>query len=36
MEKPVFDYVLPAEYDPVDIVDLRGLEAPEPMVSWPR
>jgi hypothetical protein len=32
MEKPVFDYVLPPGVDNDDIVDLRGLEAPEPMI----
>jgi len=33
MENTVFDYVLPLGLDPADIVDLRGLEAPEPMVK---
>ena len=32
MKNTVFDYALPVGLDPADIVDLRGLEAPEPMV----
>ena len=32
MGNTVFDYALPAGLEPSDIVDLRGLEAPEPMV----
>jgi len=33
MENTVFEYVLPAGLNVADIVDLRGLEAPEPMVK---
>lgn len=32
MENTAADFTLPGEFDPADIVDLRGLEAPEPMV----
>jgi len=32
MEITAFDYVLPEEFNPADVLDLRGLEAPEPMV----
>ena len=32
MGNTVFDYALPVELNPADIFDLRGLEAPEPMV----
>lgn len=32
MGNTVFEYALPATLDPADIVDLRGLEAPGPMV----
>ena len=28
-----FDYVLPVEFNTAEIVDLRGLEAPEPLVN---
>ena len=32
MKKIPIECLIPKEFDPADIVDLRGLEAPEPMV----
>ena len=32
MKKTTADFSIPADIDPSEIVDLRGLEAPEPMV----